>query len=70
VFFTPHKVLTMVYVMIVSILAAGVWSHIKMVAAQARSAYEAAHKQALAQLAAEQDSEVEQVAAAAATGEI
>lgn len=41
----------MVYVMIVTILAAGVWSHIKMVAAQARSAYEAAHQQAVAEIA-------------------
>jgi hypothetical protein len=41
----------MVYVMIVSILAAGVWSHITMMAAQARIAYQAAHKQAMAKLA-------------------
>jgi len=41
----------MVYVMIVTILATGVWSHIKMVAAQAQSAYQAAHKQALAEVA-------------------
>ena len=40
----------MVYVMIVSILAAGVWGHIKLVAANARSAYEAAREQAIAEI--------------------